>query len=61
MTNIVKEEKKVNGFEHLTKQEAASLVASRNVKIFMKLEDPTETYDLFEKSVAEIKEKDNNK
>lgn len=30
--------------------EPTSIIASENIKIFMKLEDPKETYDLFEKS-----------
>lgn len=40
-------------FEKASKEEAASIVANCNVKIFMKLEDPDATYSLFEKSVGE--------
>lgn len=40
-------------FEKASKEEAASIVANCNVKIFMKLEDPDSTYQLFEKSVGE--------
>lgn len=40
-------------FEKASKEEAASIVANCNVKIFMKLEDPDSTYSLFEKSVGE--------
>jgi hypothetical protein len=34
-----------------------SCIASSNVKIFMKLEDPTETYELFKKFIEESKNK----
>lgn len=34
-------------------EEAVSTVGNCNVKIFMKLEDPTETFDLFKQSVGE--------
>lgn len=40
-------------FEKASKEEAASIVANCNIKICMKLEDPKDTYDLFEKSAAE--------
>lgn len=40
-------------FEKASKEEAASIVANCNIKIFMKLEDPDATYSLFEKSVGE--------
>lgn len=40
-------------FQKAYAEKAASIVASRNVKIFMKLEDPQSTYELFEKSVEE--------
>lgn len=34
-------------------EEAGSIISNCNIKIFMKLEDPTDTYDLFVKSVGE--------
>ncbi len=40
-------------FEKASKEEAASTVANCNIKIFMKLEDPQSTFELFEKSVGE--------
>lgn len=40
-------------FEKASKEEAASIVANCNVKIFMKLEDPDTTFKLFEQSVGE--------
>lgn len=40
-------------FEKASKEEAASTVANCNIKIFMKLEDPKETYELFQKLVGE--------
>lgn len=40
-------------FEKASKEEAASIVANCNIKIFMKLEDPDATFSLFEKSVGE--------
>lgn len=40
-------------FEKASKEEAASIVANCNVKICMKLEDPKDTYELFEKAAAE--------
>ena len=40
-------------FEKASKEEAASTVANCNIKIFMKLEDPKETYDLFHKLVGQ--------
>lgn len=43
-TNLEKE------YEKIKKEEAAATVASCNVKIKMKLEDPSITYELFEKS-----------
>lgn len=48
-------------FEKASKEEAASIVANCNIKIFMKLEDPDSTYALFEKSVGEaLAASDNN-
>lgn len=35
------------------KEEAISTIGNCNIKIFMKVEDPTETFDLFAKSVGE--------
>lgn len=35
------------------KEEAISTIGNCNIKIFMKVEDPTETFDLFTKSVGE--------
>lgn len=40
-------------FEKASKEEAASTIANCNIKIFMKLEDPKDTFDLFIKSVGE--------
>lgn len=40
-------------FEKASKEEAASTVANCNIKIFMKLEDPKDTFELFQKSVGE--------
>ncbi len=40
-------------FEKASKEEAASIVANCNIKICMKLEDPKDTYELFEKAAAE--------
>jgi len=40
-------------FEKASKEEAASTIANCNIKIFMKLEDPKDTYDLFAKSLGE--------
>lgn len=40
-------------FQKISKEEAASIVANTNVKICMKLEDPTETFDLFNKIAGE--------
>lgn len=40
-------------FQKASKEEAASIVANCNIKICMKLEDPQETYELFEKSAGE--------
>lgn len=40
-------------FEKASKEEAASTVANCNIKIFMKLEDPKDTYDLFHKLVGQ--------
>lgn len=34
-------------------EEAAATIGNCNIKIFMKVEDPTDTFDLFEKSVGE--------
>lgn len=40
-------------FEKASKEEAASTIANCNIKIFMKLEDPKDTYELFAKLVGE--------
>ena len=40
-------------FEKASKEEAASIVANCNIKICMKLEDPKDTYQLFEAAAAE--------
>jgi len=40
-------------FEKASKEEAASIIANCNIKICMKLEDPKDTYELFEKSASE--------
>ncbi|MES2212026.1 MAG: TraM recognition domain-containing protein [Pseudomonadota bacterium] len=40
-------------FQKVSKEEAASIVANTNIKICMKLEDPTETWDLFNKMAGE--------
>lgn len=40
-------------FKKGDEKEAESIVANCNIKIFMKLEDPMATYELFEKSVGE--------
>ena len=40
-------------FEKASKEEAASIIANCNIKICMKLEDPKDTYELFEKSAAQ--------
>lgn len=40
-------------FEKASKEEAASTIANCNIKIFMKVDDPKDTYELFEKSVGE--------
>jgi intracellular multiplication protein IcmO len=40
-------------FEKASKEEAASIIANCNIKICMKLEDPKDTYELFEKTAAE--------
>lgn len=40
-------------FQKVSKEEAASIVANTNVKVCMKLEDPTETWDLFNKLAGE--------
>jgi len=40
-------------FKKASEEEAASIVANCNIKICMKLEDPKETYELFEKAAAE--------
>lgn len=39
-------------FEKASKEEAASIIANCNIKICMKLEDPKDTYQLFESSAA---------
>jgi intracellular multiplication protein IcmO len=40
-------------FQKASKEEAASIGANTNIKICMKLEDPTETWDLFTKTAGE--------
>lgn len=40
-------------FEKASKEEAASIVANCNIKMCMKLEDPKDTYQLFEAAAAE--------
>lgn len=40
-------------FQKASKEEAASIGANTNIKIAMKLEDPTETWDFFMKSAGE--------
>lgn len=40
-------------FQKTSKEEAASIGANTNIKICMKLEDPTETWDFFMKSAGE--------
>ncbi|MAH61226.1 MAG: phosphoesterase [Legionellales bacterium] len=40
-------------FQKASKEEAASIGANTNIKICMKLEDPTETWDFFMKGAAE--------
>lgn len=40
-------------FQKASKEEAASIGANTNIKICMKLEDPTETWDFFTKSAGE--------
>jgi len=40
-------------FQKASKEEAASIGANTNIKICMKLEDPTETWDFFQKSAGE--------
>ena len=40
-------------FQKADEKEAMSIVANCNIKIFMKLEDPKDTYELFDKSVGE--------
>jgi len=40
-------------FQKASKEEAASIGANTNIKICMKLEDPTETYDFFTKTAGE--------
>ncbi|MAJ82511.1 MAG: phosphoesterase [Legionellales bacterium] len=40
-------------FQKASKEEAASIGANTNIKICMKLEDPTETWEFFMKSAAE--------
>ncbi len=40
-------------FQKASKEEAASIGANTNVKICMKLEDPTETWDFFQKTAGE--------
>ena len=40
-------------FQKASKEEAASIGANTNIKICMKLEDPTETWEFFQKSAGE--------
>lgn len=40
-------------FQKASKEEAASIGANTNIKICMKLEDPTETWDFFSKTASE--------
>src|SRR5476651_2414664 len=40
-------------FQKASKEEAASIGANTNIKICMKLEDPTETWEFFSKSAGE--------
>ncbi|MBT4885201.1 MAG: TraM recognition domain-containing protein, partial [Legionellales bacterium] len=40
-------------FQKVSKEEAASIGANTNIKICMKLEDPTETWDFFNKGAGE--------
>lgn len=40
-------------FQKASKEEAASIGANTNIKMCMKLEDPTETYDFFNKTAGE--------
>jgi intracellular multiplication protein IcmO len=40
-------------FQKASKEEAASIGANTNIKIAMKLEDSTETWDFFEKTAGE--------
>lgn len=40
-------------FEKASKEEAASIVANCNIKICMKLEDPKDTFDLFDKGASQ--------
>ena len=44
---------KNNKVKPIVKSEAESIVASSNIKIFMKLDDPNDTFDLFKKSQKE--------
>lgn len=41
-------------FQKASKEEAASIGANTNIKICMKLEDPSETWDFFNKTAGEI-------
>ncbi len=40
-------------FQKASKEEAASIFANTNIKVCMKLEDPTETWDFFSKTAGE--------
>ena len=40
-------------FQKASKEEAASIGANTNIKICMKLEDPTETWEFFQKTAGE--------
>ncbi|WP_119344389.1 type IV secretory system conjugative DNA transfer family protein [Facilibium subflavum] len=43
----------IPAFQKASKEEAASIFANTNIKLCMKLEDPTETWDFFNKTAGE--------
>ena len=43
----------IPAFQKASKEEAASIFANTNIKVCMKLEDPTETWDFFNKGAGE--------
>ncbi|WP_440993250.1 type IV secretory system conjugative DNA transfer family protein [Cysteiniphilum litorale] len=43
----------IPAFQKASKEEAASIFANTNIKVCMKLEDPTETWDFFNKTAGE--------